>query len=258
MMHSRPRRSPRGVCRLLSSPFLPSSGPWPAESSRRCPWPVSPPVKGWSVAHCHVLPLGFTWAHCSVLHPEASGLCSKAGSPPPPRGRPPLDGDGSDWAIHQMRAGLTAGLRVRAGGALEGVGGSPDTVQGPVGAVHPCPTADAGVMVTARRDVHLPSLNCVQSCLLGTRYFFFFSFSLRAAGGHRWQDSINRRRLTLNRRRLALNRRQLVANRRRLADEQPPLLAGWRSAEARVSRRPAVFAFLSLKDRPDCVAARGT
>ena len=44
-----------------------------------------------------------------------------------------------------------------------------------------------------------------------------FSFPLRTAGGYWWQDSANRRRLTLNQ--------------RRLANDQPHLLAGWRSAE---------------------------
>ena len=64
-------------------------------------------------------------------------------------------------------------------------------------------------------------------------------FLLRTAGGYQWQDSVNRRRLTLNRRRLGLNRC-------RLADEDPQLLAGWRSAQVRVYRRPAVFCFSHL------------
>ena len=41
-----------------------------------------------------------------------------------------------------------------------------------------------------------------------------FGISLRTAGGHRWQDSIHRRRLALNRRRLALNRRRLTDDQR--------------------------------------------
>ena len=58
----------------------------------------------------------------------------------------------------------------------------------------------------------------------------------RTAGGCRWPDSCNRRRLALNR--------------RRLADAQPPLLAGRRSAEVREHRRPAVFSPFTLKDSP--------
>ena len=82
------------------------------------------------------------------------------------------------------------------------------------------------------------------------RIFHRPGFSLGTARGDWWQDSFNRRRLTLNRRRLALtrrrltlnrrrlaltrrrltlNRRQLALNRRRLADDQPQTLAGTRS-----------------------------
>ena len=53
---------------------------------------------------------------------------------------------------------------------------------------------------------------------------------LGTARGYRWRDSVNRRRLTLNR--------------RRLADDQLQSLAGWRSAEVRVYRMPAVCLFL--------------
>ena len=42
-----------------------------------------------------------------------------------------------------------------------------------------------------------------------------FPFFIEDRGGCRWQDSVNRRRLTLNRQRLALNRRRLMDNRRR-------------------------------------------
>ena len=47
-------------------------------------------------------------------------------------------------------------------------------------------------------------------------------FSLRTARGHRWQDSCNRRRLTLNRR-----RRRLALDRWRSANDRPQLLTGW-------------------------------
>ena len=63
---------------------------------------------------------------------------------------------------------------------------------------------------------------------------------LSTAGGYPWRGSLNRRRLTLNRRRLTLNRRRLALTRRRLPDDPPQSPAGWRSAEVRVYRKPAV------------------
>ena len=48
----------------------------------------------------------------------------------------------------------------------------------------------------------------------------FCSLSLRTAGGQRWRDSVNRRRLAFSG--------------RRLADDPPQALGGWRSAEVQV------------------------
>ena len=96
------------------------------------------------------------------------------------------------------------------------------------------------------------SRGCAQGGPVGTRWFFFF-FSLRTAGGRRWQDSVNRQQLTLNRRQLTLNRRQLTLNRRRLglnrrrlADAQPYSLAGRRSADFRVYGGGQFFGSFSL------------
>ena len=77
-----------------------------------------------------------------------------------------------------------------------------------------------------------------QGCPLGRRYFCS-PFPLRSTRDCRWQDSFNRRRFTLNRRRL-------MPNRRRFAEDRTQPLAGRRSAEGRVYRRPAGF-FLVLR-----------
>ena len=47
-----------------------------------------------------------------------------------------------------------------------------------------------------------------------------------------------------------------MANRRRLADDQPQLLAGWRPAQVRAYRWPALFNFVGTEDSPGRLVRR--